>query len=34
MCVKASCVIGEGSDSFPMVEEFEAKKKGIRCGLL
>ena len=28
---KASDVIGEGSDSFPIVEEIEAKKRGIRC---
>ena len=31
--MKASGVIGEGSDSFPIVEEFEAKKKGIRCAV-
>ena len=29
--MKASGVIGEGSDSFPIVEEIEAKKRGIRC---
>ena len=29
--VEASGVIGEGSDSFPIVEEIEAKKRGIRC---
>ena len=28
---KASGVIGEGLDSFPIVEEIEAKKRGIRC---
>ena len=35
MCkrVKASGVIGEGSDSFPIVEEFEAKKREIRCAV-
>ena len=33
MCVKASGVNGEGSDSFPIVEEFEAKKRGIRCAV-
>ena len=33
MCVKASGVIGEGSDSFPIVEEIEAKKRGIRCAV-
>ena len=33
MCVKASGVIGEGTDSFPIVEEFEAKKRGIRCAV-
>ena len=33
MCVKASSVIGEGLDSFPIVEEFEAKKRGIRCAV-
>ena len=33
MFVKASGVIGEGSDSFPIVEEFEAKKRGICCGV-
>ena len=32
-CVKASGVIGEGSDSFPIVEEFEAKKSGIPCAV-
>ena len=31
---KASGVIGEGSDSFPIVEEIEAKKRGIRSKLL
>ena len=31
--MKASGVIGEGSDSFPIVEEFEAKKRGIRCAV-
>ena len=30
---KASGVIGEGSDSFPIVEEIEAKKRGIRCAV-
>ena len=30
---KASRVIGEGSDSFPIVEEIEAKKRGIRCAV-
>ena len=33
MCVKASGVIGEGSDSFHRVEEFEAKKREIRCAV-
>ena len=31
--MKASGVIGEGSNSFPILEEFEAKKKGIRCAV-
>ena len=31
--MKARDVIGEGSDSFPIVEEFEAKKRGIRCSV-
>ena len=30
---KASGMIGEGSDSFPIVEEIEAKKRGIRCAV-
>ena len=30
---KASGVIGEGSDSFPIVEEIEAKKRGIRSAV-
>ena len=30
---KASGVIGEGSDSFPIVEEIEAKKRGINCAI-
>ena len=30
---KASGVIGEGSDSFPIVEEIEAKKRKIRCAV-
>ena len=29
--MKDSGVIGEGSHSFPIVKEFEAKKRGIRC---
>ena len=33
MCVKACGVIGEGSDSFRIVEEFEAKKRRIRCAV-
>ena len=33
MCVKATDVIGEGLDSFPIVEKFEAKKRGIRCAV-
>ena len=33
MCVKASGVIGEGSNSFPIVEEFEAKKRGVCCAV-
>ena len=33
MCVKVSGVIGEGSDSFPIVEGLEAKKRGIRCAV-
>ena len=32
-CVKASGVIEEGSDSFPIVEEIEAKKRGFRCAV-
>ena len=32
MC-KANGVIGESSDSFPIVEEYEAKKKGIHCAV-
>ena len=30
---KAIGVIGEGSDSFPIVEKIEAKKRGIRCAV-
>ena len=30
---KASGVIGEGLDSFPIVEEIEAKKRGIHCAV-
>ena len=30
---KASDVIGKGSDSFPIIEEIEAKKRGIRCAV-
>ena len=30
---KVSGVIGEGSDNFPIVEEIEAKKRGIRCAV-
>ena len=33
MCVKASGVIGEGSQSFPILEKFEAKKRGIFCAV-
>ena len=33
MCAKASGVIGEGSDSFLIVEEFEATKRAIRCAV-
>ena len=33
MCVKASGVIGESSDSFPVVKEFEEQKRGIRCAV-
>ena len=33
MCVKASGVIWEGLNSFPIVEEFEAKRRGIRCAV-
>ena len=31
--MKASGVIGEGSNSFPIAKEFEAKKRGIRCAI-
>ena len=31
--MKTIGVIGEGSDSFPIVEEFEAKKREIRCAV-
>ena len=31
--MEASGVIWEGSDSFPIVEEIEAKKRGIRCAV-
>ena len=31
--MKASGVIGEGSDSFPIVEEFEVKKRRICCAV-
>ena len=31
--MKASGVIVEGSDSFPIVEEVEAKKRGMRCAV-
>ena len=31
--MKASGVIGEDSDSFPIVEEIKAKKRGIRCAV-
>ena len=31
--MKASGVIGKGSDSFPRVEGFEAKKRGICCAV-
>ena len=30
---KASGVIEEGSDSFPIVEEIDAKKRGICCAV-
>ena len=33
MCVKASGVIGEGSDNCLIVEEFKAKKRGICCAV-
>ena len=31
--MKVSGVIGEGSDSFTIIEEFEAKKRGISCAV-
>ena len=31
--MKASGVIGKGSDSFPIVKKIEAKKRGIRCAV-
>ena len=31
--MKASGVIGESSDSFPIVEKFKEKKRGIRCAV-